>query len=304
MANAVATRTEKINDAIDKQLAGRLQINRQAGGLDFTSMSEVMEFAKLLSVSQQAVPPHCRGQVGVCLGITIQAIEWRMSPYAVASKSYVVNDRLGYESQLVHAVIEQRAPIQGRLRHEFAGTGDKRTCRVWATPRGESEPLSYTSQETGKIKPKNSPLWTSKPDLQLYYNTSRDWARMYFPDVILGVYADDELEGSIIEQGGHQLAGIDGLKQRLALQLEKQNSEAEESADGIDDTDEPESEESSEQATAPDSVVQEYHRQLNEARWEPKKLTAISKAAAADESLTDADKLAIESRAADLASAK
>lgn len=293
MATAVATKTERINDAIDKQLAGRLSINRQAGGLDFTSMAEVMEFAKLLSVSQQAVPLHCRGQVGVCLGITIQAIEWRMSPYAVASKSYVVNDRLGYESQLIHAVIEQRAPIQGRLRHEFAGSGDKRTCRVWATPKGDSEPLSYTSQETGKIKPKNSPLWTSKPDLQLYYNTSRDWARMYFPDVILGVYADDELEGAIIEQGGHQLAGIDGLKQRLALQLEKQEPEV--------DEDEPQSEESSQ---APAEAVQEYHAKLNEARWDPKKLAAISKAAAADETLTDSDKQAIEARAADLASAK
>lgn len=233
MATATApTRGEVITNSIDKVTAGRVQINRQAGGLDFRSMSEVMEFAKLLSVSQQAVPPHCRGQVGVCLGITIQAIEWRMSPYAVAAKSYVVNDRLGYESQLVHAVIEQRAPIQGRLRHEFAGVGDKRTCRVWAYPKGETEAVEYTSPEFGRIQPKNSPLWKSKPDLQLYYNTARDWARVYFPDVLLGVYADDELAGAIIDQGAVQLAGMAGLKQRLALQ-----APADESSDETQDVD-------------------------------------------------------------------
>src|SRR5574343_716944 len=170
-------RTELIANAIDKKAAGSLVINRESGGMRFENMAEVMEFAKLMAVSQHAVPPHCRNQVGLCLGLAIQAIEWRMSPFAVASKSYVVNDRIGYESQLVHAVIEQRAPIVERLRHEFSGEGQKRKCRVWAVARGETEPLSYTSPEFGTIQPKNSPLWKSKPDLQLYYNTSRDWAR-------------------------------------------------------------------------------------------------------------------------------
>lgn len=174
-----------------------------------------MELAKLMAVSQHAVPPHCRNQAGLCLGLAIQAIEWRMSPFAVASKSYVVNDRIGYESQLIHAVIEQRAPITSRLRHKFIGTGDKRQCVVWATAKGETEPLEYTSPEFGKITPKNSPLWKTKPDLQLFYNASRDWARMYFPDVIMGVYADDELDSIPGSQAVDRPKGIAGLKQQL-----------------------------------------------------------------------------------------
>ena len=79
------------------------------------------------------------------------------------------------------------------LRNKFVGEGDSRRCIVWATAKGEAEPLEYTSSEFGKIQPKNSPLWKTKPDLQLFYNASRDWARMYFPDVIMGVYAEDEL---------------------------------------------------------------------------------------------------------------
>lgn len=194
VAPATASRQELITNAIDKTTAGNLTINRESGGMAFQNMGEVMEFAKLMAVSAHAVPPHCRNNPGLCLGLAVQAIEWRMSPYAVASKSYVVNDRIGYESQLIHAVIEQRAPITCRLRHKFIGEGSKRQCVVWATAKGETEPLEYVSTEFGTITPKNSPLWKSKPDLQLYYNASRDWARMYFPDVILGVYAEDELE--------------------------------------------------------------------------------------------------------------
>lgn len=207
------SRQELISRTIDREVTGELVLSREAGGIQFRSMNEVMEFAKLMSVSRQAVPPHCREQVGVCMGITIQSIEWQMSPFAVANKSYVVNDRLGYESQLIHAVIEQRAPITARLRHEFSGEGAKRRCRVWATAKGEAEPLEYTSPEFATITPKNSPLWKSKPDLQLYYNTSRDWARVFFPDVILGVYSVDELEAAMVN--APVARGIDALKSRI-----------------------------------------------------------------------------------------
>lgn len=212
---AVVSRADMIESKIDREAAGRLSISSENGGMAFREMSEVLEFAKLMSLSLQAVPPHCRNQPGVCLGIAIQAIEWRMSPFAVACKSYVVNDRVSYESQLIHAVIEQRAPISSRLRHKFIGAGDKRQCVVWATAKEESEPLEYTSPEFRNITPKNSPLWKTKPDLQLFYNASRDWARMYFPDVIMGVYADDELDTMPGSQAVDRPKGIAGLKQQL-----------------------------------------------------------------------------------------
>lgn len=217
-AKKPVSRTEMIERKIDRTAASALSISSDIGGVAFTNMGELLEFSKLMSISLQAVPKHCRDQPGVCLGICIQAVEWRMSPYAVANKSYVVNDRISYESQLIHAVIEQRAPITTRLRHRFTGEGDKRRCIVWATCKGEEEPLEYTSPEFVRIQPKNSPLWTTKPDLQLFYNASRDWARMYFPDVIMGVYSVDELEDMPGTQALEQIpaGGIKGLKSKIA----------------------------------------------------------------------------------------
>ena len=80
------------------------------------------------------------------------------------------------------------------------------------TVRGEEEPMEYTSPPLEQIVPKNSPLWKTKPALQLYYNTLRDWARMYFPDVIMGVYTDDE-----IETHGPQAAPADGAAAKPSL---------------------------------------------------------------------------------------
>lgn len=212
----VNDKTDLIESKLDREIAGKLSINLRSGGASFENMAEVMEFAKLMAISQTAVPPHCRNNPGVCLGVTIQAVEWRMSPFAVANKSYVVNDRLSYESQLIHAIIEQRAPIKGRLRHSFSGEGAKRRCRVWAIERESGQEIDYVSPEFATITPKNSPLWKSKPDLQLFYNTSRDWARVYFPDVILGVYSNDELLDAMPgSQAIPPMAGVAGLKQRL-----------------------------------------------------------------------------------------
>lgn len=200
------TEVKRIND-IDRIDRRDFNVGSSLGGIAFTNMAEVVNFASLMSASDIAIPKHLRSNPGACCAIIIQAIEWKMSPFAVAGKSYVVNDRIGYESQLIHAVIEQRAPLTGRLKNRFTGEGGKRRCIISASVKGEKEPLEFQSAEFDQIQPKNSPLWKTKPDLQLYYNASRDWARMYFPDVILGVYAEDEIDDTRPSQADEKLPG-------------------------------------------------------------------------------------------------
>jgi hypothetical protein len=77
--------------------------------------------------------------------------------------------------------------------------------------KGETEPREWKSPKLGDRRPKpqtrrnrqtgeeytttsGSPLWESKPLVQLFYDTSRDWARIYCPDVTLGLYSRDEME--------------------------------------------------------------------------------------------------------------
>lgn len=183
---------ERIAERILPQVTDRLAV--ESGGARFSSMTEVMEAAKLMAISSVAVPKHLRGNVGACMAVVMQAIEWRLSPFAVANKSYSVNDRLAYESQLIQAVILQRAPIEGRFKVEFTGQGEARVCRVSAKLRDTGETVDYTSPPFGRITPKNSPLWKSDPDQQQFYYSGRALCRRHFPDVLLGIYDRDELE--------------------------------------------------------------------------------------------------------------
>jgi hypothetical protein len=190
------TKVTTIEQKIDPERLGAIAVEPELGNIALSDIRDVMEIAKMMAVSNFLVPKHLRGQQGACFGVCMYALEWKFSPFAVANKSYVVNDRLAFESQLLHAVIEARAPIRGRLRHEFEGEGEERRCKVWATPRGETAPLEWTSMPVGQIKIKNSPEWKNNPDKQLYYHASRDFCRVYFPDVIMGVYTAEEMEYS------------------------------------------------------------------------------------------------------------
>lgn len=191
MSSSVAT----IEGRIDRQTAGTLAVTNDAGGMKFETMVQVMEFAKMMAVADIAVPPHLRGNPGACLAVALQAVEWNFSPFAVANKSYSVNNRLAYESQLVQAVILQRAPIKGRFNVEYIGEGGKRRCKITAELLDGGE-VEYISPEFDRIQPKNSPLWKSDPDQQQFYMAGRALCRRHFPDVLLGVYAKDELEDS------------------------------------------------------------------------------------------------------------
>ncbi len=193
-ALTISETEKKIAERIDPQAMGGLAVSAQAGGVIFANADEVMNFAKMMAVSAAGVRKHLRGNPGACLAIVTQAVEWGMSAYAVANKSYFVNDQIAFESQLVQAVILKRAPIKGRIKFEFTGEGEKRVCRAWARLADDPDEIAeYVSPPFGRITPKNSPLWKSDPDQQHAYYSGRALCRRHFPDVLLGVYTDDEL---------------------------------------------------------------------------------------------------------------
>lgn len=182
---------DKIRDRINPDITLSLG-TADGGSFDFNNASQMMEFAKLMALADVAIPKHLRKNPGACLAICIQASAWRMDPFAVANKSYSVNDRLAYEAQLVNAVILRRAPIRGRFDVSYSGEKDTRRCKVSVELKGGGF-KEYESPAIGTISTKNSPLWKGDPDQQLFYYSSRAMCRRHFPDVLLGVYTPDEL---------------------------------------------------------------------------------------------------------------
>lgn len=222
MSNLVATtdnQTQKIDNVsilTNGELFNRLR-----------TLSEVM------ANSGNFVPEHYRGKPDACMAVVMQAARWGMDPFAVAQKTFIVGNSgvLGYEAQLVNAVINTMAPTKDRIHFEWFGEWEnivgrfvEKTSsqnkkyiapgwnlkdeagvgvRAWATLKGESEPRELVLM-LSQAQVRNSTLWATDPRQQLAYLAVKRWARLYCPDVILGVYTADEIaerEEKIINHG-------------------------------------------------------------------------------------------------------
>ena len=193
------------------------------------ALTQLQAVAGLMAQAAVTVPEHLRGNPADCMAIIMQAMQWGMNPYAVAQKTHLVNGVLGYEAQLVNAVISSSNAIVGRFHYEYegdwskcassreelvkkpakgGGTYDKKemvrgwssadeqglSVRVGAVIRGESEITWGEPVFLSSVITRNSPLWISNPKHQIAYLALKYWARLYCPAVVLGVYTPDEVE--------------------------------------------------------------------------------------------------------------
>ena len=179
------------------------QYSPQQITLDDNLFNKCYRLAKVMASGKCTIPKHLQGSEGDCFAVIGQALRWGMDPFAVAQKTHLVSGTLGYEAQLVIAVINNRAPISDRIKFEYFGDWSKVKskedksddvgviCR--ATVIGDDEPteLSLTMAQVGTVR--NSPLWAADPRQQLAYLAAKRFSRLHFPDVIMGVYTPDEL---------------------------------------------------------------------------------------------------------------
>lgn len=205
-----------------------MRMNNSALVMDERNMDKMMRLAEIMASSRTSIPQHFRGSPGDCLAVVMQSMRWGMDPYIVAQKTHLVNSTLGYEAQLVAAVINNSGVVKDRFHFEWFGDWEKIVgkfkevesktkkddngnpkkyivpawnqadeqglgVRVWATIKGETEPRKLELLMT-QARTRNSTLWTEDPKQQIAYLAQKRWARLYAPDVILGVYTPDEIE--------------------------------------------------------------------------------------------------------------
>jgi hypothetical protein len=148
------------------------------------TLSEIMAKASL-------VPDHLRNKPGDCLLVVMQAQRWGMDPVSVAQCTSVVKGKLCYEGKLVAAALYAMGAVEGRLRYEYSGSGEGRKIVVTGRARG----TDYDQSVEGTVadwKTAND-AWKRASDDMLAYRGTRQWARRYAPEALLGVYTPDEL---------------------------------------------------------------------------------------------------------------
>ncbi|SPU49872.1 RecT family recombinase [Bordetella trematum] len=164
--------------------------------LDGRNMDSMMRAAELMAGGRATVPKHLQGSPADCMAVIMQAMQWGMNPFVVAQKTHIVNGQLGYEAQLVNAVLQASGAIKGRFHYEYRGEGGALECRAGAVPAGETELVWTEWLKSSDVQVKNSPLWKTNPKQQIGYLQVKNWARAFKPGAILGVYTTDELQDS------------------------------------------------------------------------------------------------------------
>jgi len=217
-----------------------MRMNNSALVMDAHNMNQMLGLAKVMASGRTTIPKHLQGNEGDCMAVVMQSMQWGMNPYSVAQKTHLINNTLGYEAQLVAAVINNSGVVKDRFHFEWFGDWQKivgkfkevesRTkkddngqpkkyivpawnqadehglgVRVWATIKGETEPRKLELLMT-QARTRNSTLWTEDPKQQIAYLAQKRWARLYAPDVILGVYTPDEIDvGAPIDMGAAEV---------------------------------------------------------------------------------------------------
>lgn len=188
---------------------------------DANYLAAISHFGELMAQGVATVPAHLQGNTADCMAVSMQAAQWKMSPFAVAQKTHLINGVLGYESQLVNAVVTRSGALSSRFTYEWFGPWEKvigkfairkndkgKEYRVPAWSMADEEGCGIIVRATlvgetesrelrlllAQARTRNSGLWADDPKQQIAYLAVKRWARLYAPDVILGVYTPDELE--------------------------------------------------------------------------------------------------------------
>jgi hypothetical protein len=170
------------------------------------NLAQAMQLAEYMA-SGIGVRQWMRGNPSACLALIQISMRWGMDPYIVSNKAYYANDTLSFESQLVNAVINTSGALIGRLKVEFSGERHWRgkvketlNCRVSGRLAADPDQVFVHEQALQTIKIRNSPLWKVNPKQQLQYHATRAWARLYMPEVLLGIYTPDEIADGVAQR--------------------------------------------------------------------------------------------------------
>ena len=228
-----------------------IQNNTGLNIVGLNQMEQMLSLAKIMSTATVTIPKHLKNE-GDCLAIIMQSAQWGMNPFSVAQKTFLLNGVLGYESQLVSAIINNNAPIKSRLEYEYYGSWERVIGKTIekVSQKGHKYRVSNSTPEDEKgvgiivratllnetkprelklsllqVTTRNSTLWAEDPKQQLAYLVAKKWSRLYCPDVILGVYTKDEVE-QIVETKTYLTPSIEDAITQLGLQVKKLNDYA------------------------------------------------------------------------------
>lgn len=120
------------------------------------------------------------------------------SPLAVMQNLYIVQGKPSWSSQFVIAALNSCGKFSP-LRFAMQGEGDGQSCFAWAlelatSERLEGPPVSIAMAKKEGWYGKNGSKWQTMPELMLRYRAAAFFGRLYAPEILMGMQANDEID--------------------------------------------------------------------------------------------------------------
>jgi hypothetical protein len=169
-----------------------LQIQRE------NSAFELLQRQAKMFASSSLVPKDFQGNLANCaIGINI-AKRLGADPFMVLQNIDIIHGRPSFRASFLIAMVNASGRFEP-LQFRVDGEGQKKSCVAWTRPKGGGEPLEGppVSLEMAKAEgwsTKNGSKWQTLPDLMLRYRAAAFFARLYAPDITLGMLTVEETQ--------------------------------------------------------------------------------------------------------------
>lgn len=169
-----------------------------------THFEQAQRMAKALS-SSSIVPETYRGDqnLGSCIIALEMANRIGANVLSVMQNLYVVHGKPAWSSQFLISCVNASGRFTP-LRYRMTGEKDKDSwgCIAWALDKTgeklESPEITIAIAKAEGWFQKTGSKWKTMPELMLRYRTATLFARLYAPELTMGIHTDDEV-GDVID---------------------------------------------------------------------------------------------------------
>lgn len=145
------------------------------------------------------VPKAYQGNVGNCMIAIEMASRIGTSPMMVMQNLYIVNGNPAWSSQWIIAMINSSKRYKTELQFEFGHDPEDGglSCKAWAEDysghkvEGPKITMKMANEEGWATK--SGSKWKTMPEVMIRYRAASFFGRMNCPDMIMGIYSQDEV---------------------------------------------------------------------------------------------------------------
>jgi hypothetical protein len=163
---------------------------------DSTAFELIQRQAKMLSAST-LIPKDFQGNMANCaIGLEIAA-RLKCSPFMVIQNIDIIHGRPSFRAQFLIAMVNASGRFSP-LQFKFGGEGANRSCQAFAKSRETGElcegpVVTWSMAKSEGWTDKAGSKWKTMPDLMFTYRAGAFFARIYAPDITLGMQTSEEL---------------------------------------------------------------------------------------------------------------